>query len=62
MDGAVELQAYESCYTTDQFRQIRSFENSLHLDQLLLTRKAYWTGQLSSCDLPFQYDPFFILI
>ena len=26
--------------------QIRSFENSLHLEQLLLTREAYWTAQL----------------
>jgi len=26
--------------------QIRSFENSLHLEQLLLTREAYWTMQL----------------
>ena len=26
--------------------QIRSFENSLHLEQLLLTREAYWTVQL----------------
>ena len=26
--------------------QIRSFQNSLHLDQLLLTREAYWTAQL----------------
>jgi len=26
--------------------QIRSFVNSLHLDQLLLTREAYWTAQL----------------
>ena len=26
--------------------QIRSFENSLHLEQLLVTREAYWTAQL----------------
>ena len=26
--------------------QIRSFKNSLHLEQLLLTREAYWTAQL----------------
>ena len=26
--------------------QIRSFENSLHLEQLWLTREAYWTMQL----------------
>ena len=26
--------------------QVKSFENSLHLDQLLLTREAYWTAQL----------------
>ena len=26
--------------------QIRSFENSLHLERLLLTREAYWTPQL----------------
>ena len=26
--------------------KIRSFENSLHLEQLLLTREAYWTAQL----------------
>ena len=26
--------------------QIRSFENSLHLERLLLTREAYWTAQL----------------
>ena len=26
--------------------QIRSFENSLHLEQLLLTMEAYWTAQL----------------
>ena len=25
--------------------QIRSFENSLHLEQLLLTREAYWSAQ-----------------
>ena len=30
----------------EQIRQIRSFENSLHLEQLLLTREAYWTAQL----------------
>jgi len=27
-------------------KQIRSFENSLHLEQLLLTREASWTAQL----------------
>ena len=26
--------------------QIRSFENSLHLERLLLIREAYWTAQL----------------
>ena len=27
-------------------KKIRSFQNPLHLDQLLLTREAYWTTQL----------------
>ena len=27
-------------------KQIRSFQNTLYLDQLLLTREAYWTAQL----------------
>ena len=26
--------------------QIRSFQNTLHFDQLLFTREAYWTTQL----------------
>ena len=26
--------------------QIRSFENTLHFEQLLLIREAYWTAQL----------------
>ena len=32
--------------------QIRSFENSLHLERLLLTREAYWTAQLFTLNPP----------
>ena len=36
--------------------QIRSFENSLHLEQLLLTREAYWTAQLFTLFLCLQHE------
>ena len=32
--------------------QIRSFENSLHLERLLFTREAYWTAQLFTLNPP----------
>ena len=31
---------------------IRSFENSLHLERLFLTREAYWTAQLFTLNPP----------